>query len=265
MQNYAPSKSLLEEKVILVTGASDGIGRSAALKYAEYGATVILLARTIDKLEHVYDEIINNGYPQPAIYPCNLSSASPRDFEILADRIEKEFGRLDGLLHNAAIIGTLTPIEHYDIRQWFNVLQVNLNAPFLLTRATLPLLKDAPDASIIFTEDDIGYHGRAYWGAYSISKFALSGLRQVLADELENYSNIRINSINPGKMRTQLRASVYPAENLNELPTPDVVMPAYLYLIGPDSQGINGGCLQAQETPSEKGSYFKIVPLQVEH
>jgi NAD(P)-dependent dehydrogenase (short-subunit alcohol dehydrogenase family) len=258
MKKYSPDKSLLVNKVILVTGASDGLGKAAAITFAEYGATVILLARTIKKLEDVYDEIIKRGCPQPAIYPCNLASASPKDFAELADRIDKEFGRLDGILHNAAIIGTLTPIEHYDIRQWYNVLQVNLNSAFMLTRATLGLLKNSEDASILFTEDSVGTRGKAYWGAYSLSKFAISGLRQVLADELEHYTNIRVNSINPGKMRTQLRASIYPAENVAQLPTPDSIMPAYLFLMGADSRGINGSCLQAQELPTEKGSLFKI-------
>ncbi len=262
MQNYSPHKNLLDGRVILVTGASDGIGRAAAINYAKYGATVILLARTIDKLEHVYDDIVNKGYPQPAIYPCNLASASPKDFSDLSDRIEKEFGCLDGILHNAAAVGNLTPIEHYDVRQWYNLMQVNLNAPFMLTRATLEILKESKDASIIFTEDDNAERGRAYWGAYSIAKTGIRNLRKILADELDNYANIRSNSINPGKIRTRLRANIFPAENITDLPTPDVVMPAYLYLMGPDSKEINGSCLKAQELPTEKGKFFKILTEQ---
>ncbi len=231
---------MLKNRVILVTGASRGIGRSAAKTFATYGATVILLARTVKKLETLYDEIVEAGHPLPAIYPFNLANATPKDYEDLRQNIESHFGKLDGLLHNAAELGTLTPIEHYPIEQWAHVLQVNLNSAFLLTQATLPLLKRSENASIVFTTADEGLKGKAYWGAYGVSKFALNGLMQTLAQELETNTNIRVNSINPNKVRTTLRASVYPAENIKDLPLPEAIMTHYLYLMGPDSGDIRG-------------------------
>ena len=172
MQEYHPKANLLKDRVILITGAGDGIGAAVAQEYAKYGATVILLCRTQKKLEKVYDLIEQAGYPQPAIYPLELQLATPKDYKILAATIHKEFGRLDGLLHNAAVLGTLTPIEHYDNRLWAHVLHVNLNAPFMLTKACLPILKKAKEASIIFTSANVGYKGQAYWGAYAVSKAA---------------------------------------------------------------------------------------------
>jgi len=246
MFQYTPSADLLAQRVILVTGAGDGIGRSAAISFAAHGATVILLGRTIRKLEAVYDTIERTGYPQPAIYPLNLEGASPKDYETLATTLANEFGRLDGLLHNAAILGNLTPLEHYDITTWYQVMQVNLNAPFLLTQACLPLLKQAQDASIVLTSSGVGRRGKAYWGAYAVSKFALEGLMQVLADEVETNTTIRVNSINPGATRTAMRAHAYPGEDPNQLPTPDAIMPLYLYLMGPESQQVNGQALDAQ-------------------
>jgi len=246
MFQYTPSADLLAQRVILVTGAGDGIGRSAAISFAAHGATVILLGRTIRKLEAVYDTIERTGYPQPAIYPLNLEGASPKDYETLATTLANEFGRLDGLLHNAAILGNLTPLEHYDITTWYQVMQVNLNAPFLLTQACLPLLKQAQDASIVLTSSGVGRRGKAYWGAYAVSKFALEGLMQVLDDEVETNTNIRVNSINPGATRTAMRAHAYPGEDPNQLPTPDAIMPLYLYLMGPESQQVNGQALDAQ-------------------
>lgn len=260
MHHYQAKPDLLKERVILVTGASEGIGRNVSMQYAAHGATVILLARSINKLETLYDDIVAQGWTQPAIYPCNLASASPKDYVELATRIKKEFGRLDGLLHNAAMLGNLTPIEHYDIRQWYTVMQTTLNAPFMLTRATLPLLKASADASIIFTEDRVGQHGQAYWGAYAIAKAGIATLRQVLADELDNYVNIRVNSINPGKLRTRLRARAYPAESGDKLPTTDTVIPAYLYLMGHDSRGINGRCINAQTPSAAEGGHFFVTP-----
>ncbi|HHL45371.1 MAG TPA: SDR family NAD(P)-dependent oxidoreductase, partial [Gammaproteobacteria bacterium] len=169
MQEYSPSPNLLKNRIILVTGAGDGIGAIAAKTFAQYGATVILLGRTIRKLEAIYDAIEQSGAPQPAIYPMNLEGASPKDYNDLAETVDREFGRLDGLLHNAAILGTLTPLEMYDLELWTKVMQVNLNAPYLLTRACLPLLKKSDDASVLFTSSTVGHKGRAYWGAYGIS------------------------------------------------------------------------------------------------
>lgn len=251
MFDYTASPDLLAGRVILVTGAGAGIGRAVSKTFAAHGATVILLGRTLKKLELVYDEIESAGYPQPAIYPMNLEGASPKDYEDLASTLETEFGRLDGLLHNASLLGTLSPIEHYDIQLWYQVQQVNLHAPFMLTKACLNLLKGAPDASLLFTSSSVGRKGRAYWGAYAVTKFGTEGLMQVLADELEVNTHIRVNSINPGGTRTSLRASAFPAENPETLPLPEDITALYLYLMGPDSRGVHGRALSVRDDTLE--------------
>ena len=244
--DYTARADLLAERVVLVTGAGDGIGRAVSLAFAAHGATVILLGRTVPKLESVYDGIVAAGGPKPAIYPMDLEGAVPDDHRQLADRLESELGHLDGLLHNAGLLGSLTSIEHYDPMEWLRVIQVNLHAPFLLTQACLPILKRARDASVVFTSSGVGRRGRAYWGAYSASKFAVEGLMQVLADELEENSHVRVNSVNPGRVRTAMRAAAYPAENSAELLAPEDIVLPYLYLMGPDSRDIHGQALDAQ-------------------
>lgn len=244
--NLTVSKNSLRNKTILVTGASKGIGRAVAKAYANEGATVILLARSIKDLEAVYDEIDSGGYPKPAIYPFNLATATPDDYQDLVQSIQENFGKLDGLLHNAAMLGSLTPIEHYPIEQWYQVMQVNLNSVFLLSKACLPLLKRAEYASIIFTLANEGLRGKAYWGAYGVSKFGIQGLMQILADELEENTNIRVNSINPRVVETALRRSAYPAEPLNLHPKVETLLPLYLYLMGPDSLEVRGQNFDSQ-------------------
>lgn len=246
MLAYTPPSDLLANRVILITGAGDGIGKAAAQACAAHGATIILLGRTIAKLEAVYDAIEQAGHPQPAIYPMNLEGATPKDYLDLAATLEREFGRLDGLLHNAAILGSMSPMAHQDVELWFKVMQVNLNAPFLLTRACLGLLMKSPDASVLFTSDRVGRSGRAYWGAYGISKFGIEGFNQILAQELETNTPVRVNSIDPGAVRTRLRTLAYPGENVLANPLPETIMPAYLYLLGPDSRGVTGQQLSAQ-------------------
>ena len=240
---FAPN--MLANRVILVTGAGDGIGRTAARRFASFGATVILLGRHIRKLEKVYDEIEQAGHPQAAIYPMNLEGASPRDYGDLAEVMEREFGQLDGLLHNAAIVEGLTPIAHYKIETWYRVLQVNLNAPFLLTRAVLGLMGRSPDASIVFTADAVADEGRAYWGAYGVAKGGAQTLMRILANELESNTPIRVNSIDPGPTRTNLRARIYPSIEPSTWTDPETIMDVYLYLMGPDSTGITGQVFKA--------------------
>lgn len=214
MHSYQAPKELLKDRIIMVTGAGSGIGRVAAKTYAAHGATVILLGRTISKLESVYDEIEAAGHPQPAIVPLNLEGAAVKEYEEMAMTIEDNFGRLDGLLHNAGILGDRSPVELYDPETWNKVMHVNATAPFLLTRAVIPLLRLSGDASVIFTSSGVGRQARAYWGAYAVSKFALEGLSQLLADELDDERhNVRVNSLNPGATRTNMRAHAYPAEN----------------------------------------------------
>lgn len=244
--DYEPADDLLADRIILVTGAGDGIGRAAALSYARHGATVILLGRTIAKLEKVYDEIEAAGCPQPAIFPLNFEGATLKDFHDMAETLDGEFGRLDGILHNAGLLGRITPFEQYDPALWEQVMQVNVNGPLWMTQALLPLLRASQDASVIFTSSSVGRKGRAYWGAYSVSKFATEGFVEVLAEEVEHLGSLRINSLNPGATRTAMRKAAYPGEDPMTLRPPEDIMPTYLWLMGPDSRGHNGEKFDAQ-------------------
>lgn len=246
MQNYVAAADLLKDRVLLITGASAGIGRVAAITCAAHGATVILLGRDNDKLNAVYDEVVAAGYPTPAILTLDLSQASAVSCREVAEVIETTFGRLDGILHNAAVLGEITPLEMYDPDTWDFVMNVNLRAPFVLTQALLPLLKQSPDASVVMTSSSVGRRARAFWGAYAISKCGIEGLVQMLSDELAAISAIRVNAINPGGTRTNMRASAYPGENPQSVKTPEELMPLYLYLLGPDSTGISGQSFDAQ-------------------
>jgi NAD(P)-dependent dehydrogenase (short-subunit alcohol dehydrogenase family) len=237
----------LKDKIILVSGAGDGIGAAVSRAYAAHGATVILLGRTQKKLEKVYDLIEDAGHPQPAIFPMDLLEAKPSAYRQLAETIEREFGHLDGLLHNAAILGTLTPIEHYDLRLWSQVIQVNLNAPFLLSRACLPLLKQSSAASILFTTAAVGIRGQAYWGAYAVTKAANENLMQILAEELEANTHIRVNSIDPGPVRTRMHSLAYPGDDPNKLPAPDDITDVYVYLMSNACDGVTGEHFLAQD------------------
>lgn len=238
--SYEPAPDLLAGRCILVTGAGDGIGRAAALAYARHGADVVLLGRTRSKLEAVFDRIVADTGTRPTIVPADLAYVGEEQADNLAAGIAGDYGRLDGILHNASILGPRNPVEHYPGADWEAVMQVNVNAVFHLTRALLPLLGEAPDASVIMTSSGVGRSGRAYWGAYAVSKFAIEGLTEVLADECENAARIRVNSLNPGGTRTAMRAAAYPLEDPATLPEPEAHMPLYLYLMGPDSRGVNG-------------------------
>jgi len=244
--NYRPRYNLLTGKSILVTGAGDGIGRAAALSYAQHGATVLLLGRTGSKLEAVYDEIEAAGGSRPAIIEMDLATAPESSYTNLAASLSGEFDCLHGILHNAALLGDRRPIANAGYASWAEVMQVNVNAQFLLTRHLLPLLHEAPIASIIFTSSSVGRIGRAYWGAYAVSKFATEGFMQVLAGELENTSRIRVNSLNPRATNTAMRRTAYPAETPTKNPAPQNIMPAYLFLMGDDSAGITGRAFDAR-------------------
>ncbi len=245
MKDYQPTSYILRDRVILVTGAGDGIGRAVARYLATYGATVILLGRTIYKLERTYDEIERSGAPKAAIYPLNLERASPKDYANLAHVVESEFGRLDGLLHNAALFLGLTPLANYDLEIWYRTLQTNLNAPFLLTRALLNLLNLAKDASIVFTADRVSEIGQAYWGAYAVSKGGSETLMKILAEELETNTPIRVNSIDPGSVDTGITLRAYPGRDPGVSADDKSLLGTYLYLLGPDSRGITGQILRA--------------------
>ncbi|PMH46789.1 YciK family oxidoreductase [Vibrio sp. 10N.286.49.B3] len=242
---YFISDDGLKEKIILVTGAGAGIGRQAAMTYAQHGATVILLGRNVKNLELVYDEIEAAGYPKPAIIPLDLKGATKQNYLDMADTILAQFGRLDGLLHNAGVLGTLSPFEQIDEETFDDVLQINVKAEFLMTQALLPALRKAEAGRIIFTSSTVGHVGRTFWGSYAISKFATEGMMQVLADELST-SKIRVNAINPGATQTRMRAKAYPGEDANTLKTPLDIMPLYLHLMNPALTEINGQCIDAQ-------------------
>jgi NAD(P)-dependent dehydrogenase (short-subunit alcohol dehydrogenase family) len=245
-RTYAPAPDRLAGRVILVTGASDGIGRAVAIALAAHGATVALHGRSVKKLEKVYDAIVAAGHPKPAIVPLDLEKAVAQDYDALVDALDREFGRLDGLLHNASLLVTRSPIEHYDVPTWCRVLHVNLTATFVLTQVCLPLLRKSRDASVLFTTSSVGHRGRAYWGAYAVSKFGTEGLAQVLAHEIEGDPHIRVNTINPGAVRTGMRALAYPAEDTSKLVTADRIVAPYLYLLGPDSEGVSGARVDCQ-------------------
>lgn len=246
MFEYNPPAGLLQDRVILVTGAGDGLGRAAALSYAAHGATVVLLGKTVKKLENVYDEIENAGGPKPAIFPLDLEWAQEAEYGQLADSIEMEFGSLHGILHNAGILGLRTPIQSHTLEIWNQVIQINLNAAFAITRQLMPIMQRADDASIVFTSSGVGRKPRAYWGAYAVSKAALEALMQILHQELENTSSIRVNTLNPGPCATGMRRQAYPAEDPATLSRPEDLMNAYLYLMGPDSKGESGQQFNAQ-------------------
>lgn len=247
--NYSVSPDALQGKVILVTGAGAGIGQQAALSYAEHGATVILLGRTVQKLEATYDAIVAAGYPQPAIIPLDMKGASKQNYLDMADTIKQQFGRLDGVLHNAGVIGSgLMPLEQIDEAEFDEVMQINVKAQLLMTQALLPLLRQSADARLVFTSSTVGHVGRAFWGSYSISKFATEGMMQILADELSD-STIRVNAINPGGTRTSMRATAFPAEDAMLLKTPKDIIPLYLYLMAPEGKEVHGQCIDAQPKP----------------
>ncbi len=245
-REYTYSPDLLNDRIILITGASDGIGRALAIRAAELGGQIILHGRNVKKLEKVYDEIDSiKSAPRPSIAVVDLASANSNAYESLASNLEQEYGRLDGLVHNAGIIGGRFSIEQYDAVQWQQVMHVNVTAAFALTQVLLPMLKQADDPSVIFTSSGVGRTGRAYWGAYAVSKFATEGLSQVLADEHRS-GKLRANCVNPGATRTNMRLEAYPAEDRDALKRPEEILATYLYLLGPDSRGVTGESFDAQ-------------------
>lgn len=240
----------LDNRILLVTGAAGGIGRTMAKAFAQEGATLVLLDKNLRGLESLYDEIEAAGGPQPALYPLDLLGATPNDYDELASRIEENFGCLNGILHNAAYVGFLSRIDDFDIELWYRAMQINLNAPFLMTQSCLPLLRKADDASVLFTSDSVGRKGRAYWGAYAASKAGVEALMEVLADELSGSSRIRVNTIDPGPTRTSLRANAYPGEDPSTVKEPETLIPLYLWAMGPASAGISGRALGLEDLPN---------------
>ncbi len=243
---------ILDGKVILITGASRGIGRAVAKALAMHGATVVLLARSIKDLESLYDEILQSGCPESNICPFNLCSATPTDFDDLRLNISNAYGRLDGVIHNAGILGSLTPLEHYNLQTWYQVLQVNLNSSLLLTQACMPLLKKASSGSIVFTLTNLNQQPKANWGAYAVASAGIEAMLHMLAQECENITNIRVNGIQPDKVNTALYRAAYPAASKTNLQEPADLVEQYVYLMSENSKHCNGQILRfmPQLTPS---------------
>lgn len=239
-ENFKIKDNCLKEKIILITGSGDGIGAVAAKTFAKYGATIILLSKTEKKIVAIYDEIVKAGLPEPAIITLNLEEATAEDYAGLAHTIENEFGHIDGLLHNAAMFEGLSPIAQFDNTLWNRTVQVNLHAPFLLSQAMIPLLNKSTSSSMIFTSSGVAHKGRAYWGAYGVTKAAGDNLMSILADELETSTPIRVNSIDPGRVRTRMRALAVPGEDPMTVPAPEDIMDAYVYLMSDESNDVNG-------------------------
>jgi NAD(P)-dependent dehydrogenase (short-subunit alcohol dehydrogenase family) len=235
----------LTGRAILVTGSSGGLGRALSLACAARGATVVLHGRVVRKLEALYDEIVAAGHPEPTILPLDLATATAADFGAVAGALRAQLGRLDGLVHTAATLGSLGPIEHQSFDTWQTVLRVNLAAAMALTRSLRPLLIEAADAAIVFTLDTRGLDPRAYWGAYGASKAGLAALAATLADESEQQPNLRVNAVVPGPIRSPLRTLTHPGEDKLANPLPESLVPLYLYLLGGQAKPESGRCLDA--------------------
>jgi NAD(P)-dependent dehydrogenase (short-subunit alcohol dehydrogenase family) len=245
-KDFTPDRDSLQGRAILITGAGSGLGRALAIECARAGASVILSGRNGAKLDLVYDEIEAMGAPQPAIAVLDLAVATAVDYDRLARVIDDEFGKLDGLVHAAGLLGDRTPLEQYDVPTWCKVLHVNLTAPFILTQVLLAALRKSEDASIIFVSSGVVKQSRPFWGAYAVSKAGLESVRSMLSEELEGEANIRVNSVNPGRMRTAMRAAAYPAEDPNTVPTAESVSGTFLYLLSSSGRGIDGRFIDAQ-------------------
>ncbi|WP_333871554.1 YciK family oxidoreductase [Kosakonia cowanii] len=241
--HYQPKRDLLNGRIILVTGASDGIGKEAALTYARHGASLILLGRNEEKLRHVAQQVKDEGQAAQW-FILDMATCTPEACQQLASEIATTTPHLDGVLHNAGLLGDICPMSEQDPAVWNEVMQVNVNATFYLTQALLPLLLKSDCGSLVFTSSSVGRQGRANWGAYATSKFATEGMMQVLAEEYQN--RLRVNCINPGGTRTSMRASAFPTEDPQKLKTPADIMPLYLWLMGDDSRRKTGMTFDAQ-------------------
>jgi NAD(P)-dependent dehydrogenase (short-subunit alcohol dehydrogenase family) len=245
-KDFVAESGLLDGRVILITGAGGGLGRALSLACARAGASIILTGRNAAKLDRVYDEIEAMGAPRPAVAELDLAAATAVEYDALAAVIDREFGKLDGLVHAAALLGDVTPMEQYDVPSWCKVLHVNLTAPFILTQVLLPGLRKSPDASVIFVSSGVARRSRPFWGAYAVSKAGLECLSAMWSQELGVDANIRMNSVNPGRLRTPMRAAAYPAEDPNTVPLPEAVCGVFLYLLSPHGHAIDGQSLDAQ-------------------
>lgn len=244
MNTAGSGRPILAGRIILISGAGGGLGGVAAKACAAAGARIVLLDRAVKSLERIHDEILASGALQPAIYPLDLGNASESDFLELAEIIEANFGALHGLLHSAAELGSLGPLADVGMGQWDALLRVNLTAVHALTRALLPLMQRADDASLVFTSDSSARMGRAYWGGYGVAKMALEGMARMWAEELASAGRIRVNVLTPGPVRSPLRRKSHPGELPEETPPPESLAARYVYLLGPESRGLHGHILE---------------------
>jgi NAD(P)-dependent dehydrogenase (short-subunit alcohol dehydrogenase family) len=243
-RDYEAPPGLLAGRVILVTGAGQGLGRAVALACASRGATTVLLGRKLEKLERTYDAITEAGGAEPAIVPLDLAQAGSREFEELANLVKRDVGALSGIAHCASRFTPLTPLANQTLEQWLEMLRVNLAAPFALTRACLPLMERAPESSVVFTSETHAVHPKAYWGGYAVSKSALSSLAAIWADELETLGGTRMNVLVPGPIATPQRAQSHPGEDRTKLRPAEWAARAYLYLLGPEAAGWRGRTIE---------------------
>lgn len=246
---YVPSEGSLQGRVILVTGAAAGMGRAIAKACAQFGATVVMLDKEVRRAEETYDEIVNAGYPEPAIYPLDMQGATVKDYEDLANNLREQLGRLDGVVLNAAWLSAFTPIKYYEAELWSKMIMVNLHANFLLTRAVLPLLEEAGDASIVFAAHE---SNKAYFGAFGVAKAGMDAYCDILAAEYDDPQHfIRVNAVDTGPIRTSMRTLNYPGENPDTMARPEALVGPFLFFLGPDAGKRTGEHLKVERQPAD--------------
>jgi NAD(P)-dependent dehydrogenase (short-subunit alcohol dehydrogenase family) len=257
--NYQPSPNGLRGRVILVTGAGQGLGRSAALAFARRGATVVLHGRDVPKLEAVYDQIELAGLAQPAIMPLDFAKATQADLDGFARAIQTTLGRLDGIFHSASHFVSPMPFGLHDLDAWMLSAKVNLAVPAALTKACLPLLEKADSASVVFLTETHAIDPKAYWGPFAVVKSALVALVAILADETGSMpSSPRYNLCLPGPVSSPMRAQSHPGEVPTALPSAESFDNAFLYLIGSDSKMLRGGLIACQPDARDTGSHASL-------